>query len=709
MDVTIAGTSVSQSPTDDQLSRISIQLVAFDGTVGVGSYPIDDAAGTHDFKGDREFVVTENGTYLVDGFLTDQTRERGSQPAAPHRETVYTVLDPNALLYGFRVVRSRASETDVARVLAFAAADLPSFDTTWVLNSNTSTMTAKKYDTGEGWTDLITDTKELTGKTLFVHDKPTGGRCLHYHRLTSGHTCGLVISDVASAVNGVTTFAPQKPTRERSPADLINDLKVRDQAGRLYSTTDATSITDHDADGMRHENLVDVEAGSQAELTAKGTQILADSKDERFTYTCSIGPLDWAALLHIRVGDLITTTSAVMGLTATAERIAHMTLTPFTGKEGRPTPGLWNAELELGAPIRTGRRRRSSANNTGKPGLPAVDPTLIDFTGVSPLERQRSSTSGLFKPVVSWLVVDAQVGTDEVGNATGVYEFDPGFVGEAKWAADGSGTLAGPWWDTVYREYYVARWEWGDPGIEPAPTHARVHGVVRVADQYYTNGDPLGWVIRRVDAHVVAGTPPTSLNAGPSGSGSVLASGSIVPTSAGDIAVGVGTYAEAAFDFVVEVAGQTDLTMSFSWAPGDTTFNARRFLPLPLVYGTQFFYPDIPKGWVIGLGAINWGAPDGDVTIDSGFYVDLHSLGQLTITRSEIGRVEAERTTDGDGASTSFPTLLPYVAGTLRVTVNGVDNTDDITETDPDGREFTFTDPPLTGAEIYVAYEVGTG
>jgi hypothetical protein len=141
---------------------------------GSGSYPIDDSAGTHDFNGDREFVVTENGSYLVDGFLTDQTRERGSNQ--PHRtarpSTPSSTRTPCCTASGS--TDPRGAETDVARVLAFAAADLPTFDTTWVLNSNTSSMTAKKYDTGEGWTDLITDTKELTGKTLFVHDKATG-------------------------------------------------------------------------------------------------------------------------------------------------------------------------------------------------------------------------------------------------------------------------------------------------------------------------------------------------------------------------------------------------------------------------------------------------------------------------------------------------------------------------------------------------------
>ena len=361
MDITLAGGAVTYEPNDDQLGRVSLEFAAFDGEVGVGQLPVPDSAAALTVADGRSARVNEIATRLTDGFILDQDRVRGPQPAGTAREHVFSVQDANALLDGFRVRRSRSAETDVARVLAFAALDGPSWDTTWVVVANTVTMSAKTYDSDGGWTsELIPDLVETSGKTLFLHDKANGGRCLHYHNLTSGHTCGLTISDVPSAVNGTTVFAPGQPTRNRTSVDLRNDIKGYDQGGRTSIVTDATSIATHDADGLQHQALISLEATSQADLDVKTAAYLASFKDERDTWTCNIGPLDATALSLIRVGDLITTTSSVMGLTASPQRIAHMTLSVWNGGAGT-APGLWQAALELGAPIRRRARVRNKA------------------------------------------------------------------------------------------------------------------------------------------------------------------------------------------------------------------------------------------------------------------------------------------------------------------------------------------------------------
>jgi hypothetical protein len=362
VDIALAGSSITYQPNDDQLAGLSLELAAFDGEVGIGQVPTPDPSAGIDVFDGRSCDVREIATLIVSGFIIDQDRERGPQPAGTARMHTFSVQDPNALLAGFRVERTRPAETDYARVMAFAAADHPTWITTWVLNANTVTMPKKTYASDGGWTgELIPDVIEFTGKTLFVHDLAYGGRCLHYHVLTSGHTCGLTISDVSSAVNGVTVFAPGQPRRQRTSVDLRNDVKMRDQTGRTSSVTDATSITDHDADGLEHQTLIDVEAGSQADLDVKAAAFLASNKDELDTYTCDIGPLDATATARIRVGDIITVTSSVMGLTASPQRISHLTWTVWQGRDGVPVPGLWKAGLELGAPI---RRRARVTNKT---------------------------------------------------------------------------------------------------------------------------------------------------------------------------------------------------------------------------------------------------------------------------------------------------------------------------------------------------------
>lgn len=352
MDITLAGGVITYEPTNDQLSRVSIALAAMDGEFGGGVLPVPDPTTAISIHTGRKARIDEAGVCISNGFILDRENLKGPQPQAGAREYGFGIMDANALLHGFRMEHVRPAETGYARVLA-CIGDLPGGTIyTYVSSAGEYTMPAKTYATDGGWEELITDLVEFTGKTLFLHDTVTGARCLHYHALTLGHTCGLTISDNPSAVDGVTVFAPQQPDVIVTSVDLTNDVKGRDQAGRTATATDATSITNHDADGLKHQTLKDFEAGSQSDLNQKVAVFLANQKEDQNTYSCSIGPLDSGALYRIRVGDLITITSQVMGLSANALRISHMTLTPYGSP---PSPGLWNAALEMGAP----KRRRS--------------------------------------------------------------------------------------------------------------------------------------------------------------------------------------------------------------------------------------------------------------------------------------------------------------------------------------------------------------
>jgi hypothetical protein len=361
MDVKLAGSSITYRPDDDQLGGLSLEFAAFDGEVGIGQVPVPDPTAAISVLDGRAVRISEGSVRLTDGWIVDQDRERGPMPAATARLHTFSVQDANALLDGFRVSRTRSSETDVARVLAFAAADGSSWDTTWVLVSGTVTLPAKTYDSDGGWGELISDVVESTGKTLFLHDKAAGGRCLHYHGLTSGHGCGLSISDQQRGGLAATVFAPIEPRRQRTSIDLRNDVLGRDQTGRTSSASDSASIAAHDADGLKHQSLQTFDAVSQADLDVKTAAFLASQKDERDTWTCQIGPLGETELGLIRVGDIITVTSSVMGLSASPQRIAHMTLQPATGEGGRVAEGLWFAALELGAPVRRRNRRGTNA------------------------------------------------------------------------------------------------------------------------------------------------------------------------------------------------------------------------------------------------------------------------------------------------------------------------------------------------------------
>jgi hypothetical protein len=371
--VTIAGADVSRYYNGDQFGRTSVQLSAFDLEVGLGTVVIPEIAGTDAFVTGRQCMVEQGTTVLVDGFLASDDRGRlETEPTKPRREWTMSLEDANAITSNIRAIDwTRSSETCTARILARITADGLSVDTTWV-QSTSATLPAKKYKTGDIWSELATDAIERTGWTLFVHDKAAGGRCFHFHSLTTGHACGLSITDVMGAWDNVTSFVPINPRRIRDPADLRNDIILEDQNGRTATVSDSTSVSAHDADGRQHQDYVQVDADSQADLDLQAARMLLDRKDDITTYECTIGPLNEAALGSIRVGDMMTVTSQVFGLTASSQRIANMTLTPLG-------PTLWTATLELSRPVRHGNKipgMDGGRDGGGTGGGGNSDPTL---------------------------------------------------------------------------------------------------------------------------------------------------------------------------------------------------------------------------------------------------------------------------------------------------------------------------------------------
>lgn len=371
MDVTIQGVAYSAwMPNDDELSSSSLETAAFDGEVGFGQLYVSDPASTLTPVTGRSAHVRENFVTIVNSFMIDHDRVRGAVPTGTGGNTtrVYqlSIQDPNCILTGFRVRRTRPKEFDYDRVLAFAALDLAplavtsglTIDTTWVLKTNGVSLPKKKYEADGGWpTELIPDLVGYTGKTLFVHDKRDGtGWCLHYHKLTEGHTAGITIDSTPGNHNGTTVFAAGQPIRHTTGIDLRNDVVGTDQSNREYHVEDATSETAHDIDGLQHEALVTFDTTSQADLENQTDAYLASNKDDVVTWTTTIGPMDADAIRLFNVGDLITVTDVIMGLSAGVQRIAHLTWQVWgsTGAKdgGSPAPGLWAATLELGAPIR---------------------------------------------------------------------------------------------------------------------------------------------------------------------------------------------------------------------------------------------------------------------------------------------------------------------------------------------------------------------
>jgi hypothetical protein len=329
--------SAAYSP--EEFQAISIRLTARDGEVGQGSAPIPDPAGTQTPYAGQSFQFKVGATMLLDGFVGPLMRERGASGTGTRVVDTYAIGDENAVLSGFRAYNwSRPAETTRARFLAFLAAYVPWVtDTTWVTTDVVGDMPAKTYVTETLFSELFAEIKDLTGNTAFIENHRG-----HLHPATVGMTGGLAFSDASYDFSS--TCPIYNPKRSKDPIDLRNDILVTSPTASA-TATDATSISRYDAGGLKHQSLVQLATGTSAEVAAKAAALLADALNERIMYEFDTGPLTAAQLASIPVGCLVSITSSVMGLSASTQRIASLTVSYVH-------PDLFRVHVELGFPVR---------------------------------------------------------------------------------------------------------------------------------------------------------------------------------------------------------------------------------------------------------------------------------------------------------------------------------------------------------------------
>lgn len=316
------GVDVSDKYTPTEYGAISLDERALDGETGQGTMPIPDPSGTAAMYSGQSLEILVGATQVFKGFIGGRSRDRSEAAVGTRLVNSHAVVDQNALLTGFRSgLVNRPSETDYARMLWFFQTFLPSLDTTWVLNTNTQTVPAKTYNTDSLWQEVFGDCHPPTGKTGFVE----GGRA-HWHLPTEGIATGKAISDL-DADWGANCYEIRPGVKFGSdPLELDNDVRVENSQGQFAVASDATSKTNHDADGILHQVLIQTDDTSTS-LSAQAAAAVAANKDEKLTYECDIGPLTAAQVNGLPVGSLITVTSFVMGLTAATQRIAERVIT----------------------------------------------------------------------------------------------------------------------------------------------------------------------------------------------------------------------------------------------------------------------------------------------------------------------------------------------------------------------------------------------
>jgi hypothetical protein len=665
--VTIAGADVSRYYNGDQFGRTSVQLSAFDLEVGLGTVVIPEIAGTDAFVTGRQCMVEQGTTVLVDGFLASDDRGRlETEPTKPRREWTMSLEDANAITSNIRAIDwTRSSETCTARILARITADGLSVDTTWV-QSTSATLPAKKYKTGDIWSELATDAIERTGWTLFVHDKAAGGRCFHFHSLTTGHACGLSITDVMGAWDNVTSFVPINPRRIRDPADLRNDIILEDQNGRTATVSDSTSVSAHDADGRQHQDYVQVDADSQADLDLQAARMLLDRKDDITTYECTIGPLNEAALGSIRVGDMMTVTSQVFGLTASSQRIANMTLTPLG-------PTLWTATLELSRPVRHGNKipgMDGGRDGGGTGGGGNSDPTLSrDCNDCPPVagETLQCLFSGYDD---GWFVV---TDIDNTHSLTSTSLLMNGGTSGPALSVINPVSPGQPYYNGLRQALTLnLAFTMSEPDTS-AGTHDLQIAGIGVAVQF--------------DGAINAGAnwewDPAPPDLGPPRFFTYLTLGASTSTKV-----------ETGFD------GSGSITLSVSSAGCTASFDGHSLSVAGIAIESATGYIQPGVGFEGGVGTL--------VHTTSAGLLDIRNSGTEpwctgTPAPTSGQTVTSEPAGTGNGTTTTFSTQHPFMPGSLKsVTVNGIDWTNDIVSQDPTTGSFTFSHPPKVNADIVV-------
>lgn len=678
MDVTIHGDALDRLWNDDEYGRVSLQCAAFDGEVGSGVLIVPDPNDIDDYLSGHSVLVEEDGVPVFMGWVLNHDRDRGSSFGGIEHN--YATQDVNALLYAQRVIWKRDSETDVDRVLAFAARYLPTADTTWVLDSNHFTLPTKKYD-GEGWDELIADIVDFTSKTLFLHHTNAGGLCLHYHLFTTGHTSGLTINDSPSVINGTGhTFVPGDPHKSTDGTSLGTDVRAVDQEDRVAHVVSTTGPALYDTDGLVHEKNIVVEATSQADLDNIALNALAEMEDPLDTWTCSIGPLDSSDLALIKAGDLITVTSQVMELSGAAKRISHITLRPYpAGPHVMPT--RWMADLELGRPVRRGYRGRSSKEpkniNDSVPPAPGNSPACVYpggsdestwfYTNVNedpPYYLAHIMGGGAFAEKLP-------CPQDTEGSADAELRFTTGDT--AFFAVPG---------------YYAANYSFVTDAPDSSPTYDYIGGNVRFGIS--TAGASLSVTLSHYSS-----SPGGS--SGADDTITIAASGAVAGEGTFNLSQRLGS---GVLRIAVAAGGACTIYVgpdSFNVTPsGDLSTGAESFV----------FFADVGNATILG------GAQESEPYKISAVINGLAFVSDSGTPMPWCGPVPSqdvlgEYVGTGDGSTTAFTTNFPYQPGTLRIVMGGGLDEHNITETNPSTGAFSFSSPPFDGEVIRAYYRGG--
>lgn len=705
------------------------------GSASQGTFIVPDPVGNEDaslyFPPHTQITWTEDASgdelWLAQGRISSWSIGRPDyKPGDSQVEWSFTVDDANVDLRGLAFTEDwvRPAETGVARLLALQAYTLNGSSSTRPTSggvisyrpstvitvstshlcpdSNTATMPAKTYQKDTQPLDVVTDCAETEGKVFGVVTHHTGGSshaCLLYiidtDHATYASACK--ISDELSDWDPEDLVAPVfEPIYDQGDAKRIDGNANISGVVSRYGTNDQTVIL-LDADlGDDNEYWVDaVQDGQSVDATqaaAKAASVVAARSPYQETDYCSIVML--AEHVHLVEAGMSIQVKAAPVNTANTSTIGSYLNRRIVVCQKEPLPdGRYHVILQLNRP----NRRPGSGGSLPASQLPAPD-LVSPCPCVEPFTRTVAADELGLSPMGNrdWVIDSVSGGTVSVNGTQAVFDFSAetttemiethlpiNAVASSRFEvlalirtdrnAAGPGTGLGQW-------LYLGLSN-GSPSFPFLP------GVVPSRAIFYLEST-------RVGGNIAIKSDMTFRQDGSSGSehGTLPTIVSYPESGPGDL-----------FWIRFRVTGNT--AQIRGWLDSDVE---------PITWDDSFI--QVPtQNYELGSGTntelilvASGGGQGGSYTqliwyVD---YIEVISGIWCCASSPQSGQFITDQNIGYGNGTDTYLVYDAYVPGSLRVWVDGLEQTPAVTESDPTTGEFTFSFTPDDTEQIVVSYQV---
>jgi hypothetical protein len=671
---------------------IGLPQSAWYGEPASAGVRIDDPLGELDLRGWHTFTHDETSCTgnerTFSGWIIGRTVDRGSlPPVEASRVWDCTIVDLNAA-FGFEVFRAssakRPEETDIERV-AWAQASAPMAGTP--LNDNgrfNTTDNPVNFGPADYVTqyplNLFESVAGTSGKNFYAYfDQTANEPSLHYDLIDAAPASTLRISNVMADTDSTTFYPFMDGQLSRDPTMqvtgiLFGFLGGQYVYGRNEALIDALSPTEFSPVNFLRDAVYTTDrVGKVATANSLLQAQLAARAVEIDTITCAIRvPASQVNLLM--AGDAVDV------------KFSHLpgyedfVSVPVIRRNVVPSPGrrdMYDIHLELSNEI------QAVGPGGGDPGGSPYEPPTCDPGSATLIDSGHTTISIVPDIVLPWTPTPGNTVMLWVsGSSTRTIAID-GFT-------DYTGNIDSVDWDPgtppIRGHVFYRLIETGDTDTF-AVTQAGTQPIATLVMGAEFEGEWIPTDFGSASGTDDGCTPPIHDTLGtvtPSTATTLLFAGESMKTDVTDPY----SFAFDTFTEIDDTFGNSALNGAIGYLPVDPVTG-------PVSEAGTWTFSGCARGQVAAVVAFSCSGAE-------------LPPGALQVVRDE-------HVADGDGTTTDFTTNFPYVSGSLRVYVDGVQIINGLTETDPDAGEFSLDFAPLgaigdTRAEIVTAtYNASVG